>query len=283
MDENNNTLAPDTMEVEMESAWDNDNDSWESDAEPEVNQQTEQQEAAPAPETTGDQTATNQTQQALENQQEPYMIPYEFMGEKKQLAASEAAPYIQKGMHYDAVRQERDQLRQYREQNAAAVEFLNRHAQSQGLSVQQYLQQMQKQELLRTGMSDAQAEREIQFQQEKAQVEAQKRAIDAFQQTRNSAQMEQQKKQEAFKQSVADFKKAYPDKKPEEIPKEVWAKVGQGVPLLSAYTMHENAQLKAQLAAEQQNKANQKRSPGGLGGNLGAELDEMDRIWDEDD
>lgn len=283
MDENNNTLAPDTMEVEMESAWDNENDSWESEAEPEVNQQTEQREAAPAPETTGDQTATNQTQQALENQQEPYMIPYEFMGEKKQLAASEAAPYIQKGMHYDAVRQERDQLRQYREQNAAAVDFLTRHAMSQGMTVNQYLEQMQKQELMRRGLSDVQADQQIQFQKEKAQVEADKRAIEAFRQTQNSAQQAQQKKQADFRQGVSDLLKAYPDLKPEAIPKEVWAKVGQGVPLLNAYTMHENAQLKAQLAAAQQNKANQQRSPGGLGGNAAAELDEMDRLWNEDD
>lgn len=282
MEENNTTMTPDTMDIEMNSAWDNDDDSWESAEEP-ADQPEQQQEVTTAPKNNEGQPAADQPQEGDADQQTPVLYTLKNREETRQVTLEEMRTMAQKGWDYDKVKTENDQLRQYREQNAAAVEFLNRHAQSQGLSVQQYLQQMQKQELLRTGMSDAQAEREIQFQREKAQVEAQKRAIDAFQQTRNSAQMEQQKKQEAFKQSVADFKKAYPDKKPEEIPKEVWAKVGQGVPLLSAYTMHENAQLKAQLAAEQQNKANQKRSPGGLGGNLGAELDEMDRIWDEDD
>jgi len=53
--------------------------------------------------------------------------------------------------------------------------------------------------------------------------------------------------------------------------------------LLSAYAMHENTQLRAQLAAEQQNRVNRSRTPGALGANSGLELDEMDRMWNEDD
>lgn len=283
MDNINEQMTSDTMDAELESAWGDESDGWEESAEAEVNQPTQQQEGTPAPETNGDQTAANQQQEALENQQAPTMIPYKYMGEQKQMAASEAAPYIQKGMHYDTVVAERDQLRQFRDQNQAAVDFLTRHAQSQGMSVEQYLQQVQKQELMRRGMSEPEATRELDYQQRKAALDAQQKQIDARVLQENSAQAQAKAKQDAFKQEITSFMKAYPGVKATDVPKEVWAQMQQGVPLVSAYAMHENARLQAELAAERQNKANAQRTPGSMSGNRGQEMDEIDRYWAEDD
>ena len=93
----------------------------------------------------------------------------------------------------------------------------------------------------------------------------------------------QKVRESARKRDLARFVAAYPGVKGEEIPRTVWEQVSQGVPLVSAYAMHENAQLKAQLAAERQNRANLRRTPGALGSHSGAELDELDRMWNEDE
>lgn len=87
----------------------------------------------------------------------------------------------------------------------------------------------------------------------------------------------------ARKRDMTRFMKSFPGVKAEDIPQQVWVQVSQGVPMISAYAMHENAQLKAQLAAERQHRANLRRTPGGLGSHSGPELDELDRMWAEDD
>jgi hypothetical protein len=94
-----------------------------------------------------------------------------------------------------------------------------------------------------------------------------------------------QAKQEERRQraDMERFLQAYPDVQAESIPIEVWRQVAQGESLVSAYALHENRQLRAQLAAQQQDRANRLRTPGSLGGNVSAELDEIDRLWGEDD
>ena len=79
------------------------------------------------------------------------------------------------------------------------------------------------------------------------------------------------------------FLAAYPEVKADDIPREVWQQAAAGVPLLTAYAIHENRQLKMLLAAERQDKLNRQRTPGSLGANSGNELDELDRMWNEDD
>lgn len=90
-------------------------------------------------------------------------------------------------------------------------------------------------------------------------------------------------KENARVQGIERFNEAYPGVNPDTIPHEVWTQVSRGIPLDTAYAMHENQQLRAQLAAQEQMRMNRQRSPGRLGGNSGLELDEMDRLWSEDD
>ena len=63
----------------------------------------------------------------------------------------------------------------------------------------------------------------------------------------------------------------------------MWAAVQAGQTLTNAYTMHENKRLQAEIAAMKQNEKNKAKSPGSLGGNSGKEMDEIDRLWAEDD
>lgn len=60
----------------------------------------------------------------------------------------------------------------------------------------------------------------------------------------------QSKEQEVAKQEqFKEFLQAFPDVKAEEIPPEVWEEFDKGTPLKIAYTMAENAKLKAKLEA----------------------------------
>lgn len=47
---------------------------------------------------------------------------------------------------------------------------------------------------------------------------------------------------------------AFPQVKAEAIPRQVWEQVARGMPLVSAYAMHENERLRVELAAERQDR-----------------------------
>ena len=90
-------------------------------------------------------------------------------------------------------------------------------------------------------------------------------------------------REKARAQEMERFLNTYPEVKAADIPRGVWEQVAKGVPLVSAYAMHENQQLKMQLAAERQDRLNRQRTPGALGSHSGGELDELDRMWNEED
>ena len=93
----------------------------------------------------------------------------------------------------------------------------------------------------------------------------------------------QRARQQARRQDMERFLQAFPQVKAEAIPRQVWEQVARGMPLVSAYAMYENERLRVELAAERQDRANRLRTPGALGGNSGTELDEMDRMWAEEE
>lgn len=158
---------------------------------------------------------------------QPELFTLKNRDETRQVTREELIAMAQKGWDYDNVRQERDQLRQYRQA----------------------------------------------MEQVKTPVRAIPKAETLMQRAKANAQ----------KQDMERFLHTYPTVKAEEIPREVWGQVARGVPLVSAYAMHENQQMKIQLNAQRQNQINRVRTPGGLGHNIGGELDELDRMWAEDD
>ena len=176
--------------------------------------------------------------------------------ETRQVTRDQVIAMAQKGWDYDTVRAERDQLRQYRKENDPTLEMVRLSAQGKGMTVPEYLDHCRRQDL----------------DQGRAQTgPGQGNAL--IQRFRQNARM----------QDMRRFLDAYPGVKAESIPREVWAQVARGVPLVSAYARHENQRLRAELAAERQDRANRARTPGGLGANSGGELDEIDRLWGEDD
>ncbi len=170
---------------------------------------------------------TPHAQQQESDGQEPELFTLKNRDETRQVTRDELIAMAQKGWDYDNVRQERDQLRQYRQ----AME--------------------------RVG----------------APIQAVPRAETLMQRVKANARQ----------QDLDRFVHAYPGVKAEDIPQEVWGQVAGGVPLVSAYAMHENRQLRLALAAQAQSERNRARTPGGLGGSFGAEFDELERMWNEED
>ena len=189
-----------TMEVALESAWE---------------EETPSAEETPAQE--------GQAEPA----DQPELFTLKNRDETRQVTREELIAMAQKGWDYDNVRQERDQLRQYRQ----AME----------------------------------------------QVKTPLRPIP------KAEELMQRAKANARQQDMQRFLQTYPNVKADAIPREVWGQVARGVPLVSAYAMHENQQMKIQLSAQRQNQLNRARTPGTLGHNIGGELDELDRMWNEDD
>lgn len=288
MDIENTTTVTETVDdALLDRMWDSEDDFGGVEPEEETEQQPADQQETPA-----EQKEEPKADQPKEETPAaaPELFTLKNRDETRQVTREELVAMAQKGWDYDTVRQERDQLRQYREENRQAVEFLEAIARKNGMDIPGYLNEVQKRELMRDGLSEAEAGRELQMRQREAQIQKDRAELEARQQAEQSAQKQAEEKEGRIRSDIAGFMKAYPDIKPADIPKEVWDSVNKGESLVNAYARHESAQtraenerLKAEVAALQQNKSNAQRSPGSLGGSSGSELDEIDRLWADDD
>lgn len=183
------------------------------------------------------------------------------LGQTQEIPLSEAVSLAQKGMDYDHVRQERDELRQ-----APAWEVMDYFAARSGQTREEYIQtlreQMEQDQLAQytaQGMDEQTAKTLLELKQFKERQEEE-----------NRKKEEEEKKKKEYHR----FFESYPDVNPADIPDEVWQRVGQGESLLGAYQAHENQQLKAKLAALEQNEKNKQAAVGSLAGEAGQ--DEVD-------
>lgn len=280
MNENNETVE--IMDADIDAEW---NDA-EGTPEAPVTPETAPKEQTPAePE-----KAPESVPEEPAKEDQPELFTLKRMGETRQVGRDDLITMAQKGWDYDAVKQERDQLRQYRQDADPALELVKRYAQQNNMDVTQYLDWCRTQDFMRQGLSEQDARNRVSMEKERSELDRRQAAITATEQAQTSAQAQEQKAEEARKQGIMDFCRAYPEVDPKSIPKEVWEAVHKGESLTNAYTMHENRRLQAELNAKQQeldaerqNKANQAKTPGSLGGNAAAELDEIDRLWNEDD
>ena len=215
---------------------------------------------------------------------QPELFTLKNRDEVRQFTKDEVVAMAQKGWDYDTVRQERDQLRQYRQEADPALLMVKGYAQRSGLTVEQYLDVVRRQELLSQGVNEQTANAQISLEKQQAALEARTRADQEAQRQQEAAQKQAQEQQAARKRDMAAFLESHPGVKGADIPGEVWAQVAAGKSLTAAYAEHENRQLKAELAAERQNKANAQRSPGSLTNPQGEDIrSEIDKIWYSND
>ena len=263
-----NTQAMEMTQEQVDAAWEEPAD------------QPEPQQAEPEAQTP---EGSGPEREAEAPADQPELFTIKNRDETRQVTRNELVSMAQKGWDYDKVRQERDQLRQYREEADPALELVRSYANRSGMSVADYLDFCRKQELMAGGLSQQDAERKLGIEKEQATLNRQRAELEAFQAQQNSIKQQALQAQQARQKDIERFYSAYPKVDPKSIPQEVWAEVKAGDTLTNAYTRYENRRLQAELSAMKQNQKNKAQSPGSLGGNPGKEMDEIDRIWAEDD
>lgn len=278
------TTANTFDDAELEAAWAEEEDAMVEDGahetadQPEDAQQQADQPADPETETPPEQPAEEQ------RADQPQLFTLKYRGEAIQVTQDEMVALAQKGRDYDTVRQERDQLLQYRQEADPALELVRSYAQRNGMTVGDYLDYCRRQELLAQGVNEQTANAQIAVEKQQAALQRQNAEAEAARRQQEAEADQARQRQEAQRKDFAAFLGAYPGVKTTEIPKEVWEKVAQGESLVSAYTMHRNRQLEAELAAERQNRKNQQRTTGSLSDPAGGDKkDDIDRWWNEDD
>jgi hypothetical protein len=207
-------------------------------------------------------------------------LKVKYLGEEKELTEEEAVTLAQKGMDYDRQRQkaetltqELDSMRSRLGQLAEYEAFLKELAEPQALTVEDLM--------LETRATVLAKQQGIDMETALARVKARQAERAAARAQAKPVEADPVKEAEARRQrDVEAFLKEYGHVKPDEIPPEVWKKVGEGTPLVDAYRAHEVATIKAEnqrlkaemeaaakrhkeeLEAERRNWENAKRSTG---------------------
>lgn len=279
MNTENAAVVNDSMDVELESAWGDDEGGFEATKAPETEPVTEET----AKEEKGAQEGEKAENTA--NQPEVFTLKNKILGDR-QVSKDEYDAFAQKGYDYDRVQQERDQLREYKKSAEPAYTAMKEFAKRAGFgeNVAGFLDALREQELRQSGKTETEAKSIVAQEKREANLTAREQAVAAKEQAQTSAEQAEREARERQQKSIADFYQMYPDVKAESIPTEVWDAVfNKGADLTNAYTMYENKRLAAELAAERKNKENKASAPGSLSANAVSEQDEIDRIWGEDD
>lgn len=157
--------------------------------------------------------------------------------------ANKGQSFDQTARQLETLQTQLTEAEKFRAEHADAVEDLLALAQMTGKSVADILDAMKVGEKIqRTGMNREAAVEEVR-RERAARAQRQQTA----QEQRQQAQRQQEDAQARIDREVGAFLTAYPGVKPDQVPKEVWAEVRKGVPLLNAYQAHEMKKLSAEL------------------------------------
>ena len=160
------------------------------------------------------------------------------------------------------LKQERDELAQYRQTNDSTLTEIKQLADMAGVDVPTYLTALQENILVSKGMEREQAKIWVQRQREQARQQA-------------AAEAQRRQQQDAVRQrqeaDIQEFVSRYQSVDPKTIPQSVWDAVRKGDTLVNAYSRYEvqqlreeNQRLQQQLATKEQNANNRSRAVGSM-------------------
>lgn len=277
--------ADDWDDIDLSDVKDNDPDADEGEGEdtpadpqenPEADQQKEETEDKPGEDTAHE---NNQTEEQEEADQPTFDL--KFMGEIKKVDKEEVVRLAQKGLNYDRILEERNTAKTEISRLQEYESFLQELAGPDNMTVEDLIDSTRAEILAKKeGVDSAVALQRIKLDRDKRAFETQK----------SQEQAEQRAKQAAEERQQEDFRKfvrAYPGVKAQDIPAEVWQKVRDGIPLVTAYSQHENkmlreenAALKAKVETAEQNKKNEERSTGSQSSaGKSSKKDILDELW----
>jgi hypothetical protein len=291
MELNDFDTAIELDDAQIAAAWDDetgdDAESLDEITEPEADQQTEPETKEQEP------PATEHPEQEQEEQpkeaDQPLTFTLKHLDEVRTVDKDEVVKLAQKGLDYDRIRNERDQLREYRKENDRLVSFIKERAAKSGMTPDTFLDLLYKQELMASGMDEQSAIRQIALEKREAALNA-KEAVLSEAEAKQKAESERtlreaeekKKREEQQKADMQRFLQKFPDVKPEEIPQEVWAAVRNGEMITHAYAEYRLKQLEAELSALKQNQKNQQTSTGSMQTKGKSVEDLIDRYWNDE-
>ena len=216
-------------------------------------------------------------------QEEPPFLTLKHLDEVKTVTREEAQALAQKGLDYDRIREERDQLRSFREENGPAIALVQKYAQRNNMTIPEYLEFCRVQEVM--------SEQHVSEEAAKNQVALEKRELDVSRREEVQAEKErkaseakqsEESEQERIRRDVNQFLADYPQVKPTEIPPEVFDIVRRDKASLSlAYGKWLISKQADELKALKAQASAREKSPGSLSGSLGsAKTDPVFEGWD---
>lgn len=179
-----------------------------------------------------------------EQQKEDELYSVKYNGKEVNLTLSELKTNAQKGLNYDHIKGELENMK-----NSPERELLKRLSGEKNMGVLDYLNSLleagEKEKvnsLMKKGLSEEDAKRFVSLEREE----------------------KLKKTKEDSDKPFLDFAKAYPDVDPKTIEKSVWEEFSKSGDLITAYIKNENRQLKEKLLAIEKNAENEKKSVGSL-------------------
>ena len=208
---------------------------------------------------------------AQENTEGHQLYTLKHRGKEGLYTIDEVLELASKGMDYDGVRQDRDELRRERAALNGQTEFLKELAKRAGdATIEQHLDRVR----ATWSIQDAEKSGNVVSPEDALIRATQTRLTAAEPEPENEPEAEQPKPAEQQEKPAEDesaaqraqmfraFIAEYPGVKPEDIPKEVWTECARTCDLAGAYRKHENAKLKAELEELKLNQRNKERSTG---------------------
>lgn len=209
-----------------------------------------------------------------EETKETDQFALKHLGEEKSVSRDEVITLAQKGMDYDRVRQKHDELntefstlKAEKSKADETISFLSELAQEQGFSdVNAFVNETRAALIAEKDSIDITvARKQIEIEHKEKELAKKEAKLTAEKTEKDGAEESAKKSQEKQQADFLEFANEYKDLKPDDISKDVWTIYNKGgCSLVQAYIKHENAQLKAQLAADKKNAENKHRSTGSM-------------------
>lgn len=203
------------------------------------------------PETDSEESTAPQNQPA-EQAEERFTVTYN--GQPVELTKDQLLANAQKGLNYDYIKQQRDELK-----NSRVFTVIDRFAQESGMTREEYVDYIDRQ------ATQAQIAQRAQEQGIPEPVARELFELKRKEQEREQRELRLQREAEQ-KQGYLELIREYPDVK--SLPEEVMRDIAAGVRPVDAYRAYENRQLKAKLQTLTQNEQNTKNSPGSMRGEV---------------
>lgn len=249
----------------------------ESESEQQAAETTETAEPAEAPADQPEQTVEQPTQETPEQADDDADQRFELkhLDERREVTLEEMKTLAQKGMDYDRIRQERDDMR-------VGWDFLKELAGNR--PVQDLIDEARAAQLVEAQGIDRQTAMErVKLDRERKVFEARRQQAEAEQAAQQSAASAAEAEKAAHEKWRQDcfmaFSKEFPDVDPKSIPKDVWDAFQKGETLVSAYRGHRLKELETEMKDKQQAEDAAQRSTGSQQTAGASDKDEFDALW----